>query len=849
MWRTTWKGMWSHKRRLIGTTMAVLLGVAFLTTSLAIGSTMTAGFDDLFSEANAGTDVVVRNANVIGSGDSRSRGNLDAELVNEIDEVDGVASAVAIVEGSGRIVGSDGTPIGGGGPPTTAANGAGDSPVNPWQLADGRAPTDVGPGAPYEVVIDRASAITGSLDVGDETVIRMPQPVAVTIVGVATFGGADSSGPTTYAAFTDAAAAALVGRPGEVSAIRIAADDGVSQDELRDDVVTVLPADAEALTGNELTDEMMAEIEGEFLGMFKTILLAFAVIALVVASFSIHNTFSILIAQRSRESALLRALGASRRQVLTSVVGEAIAIGVVASVAGIAAGYGLAVALKAIMDSAGFDLGFDGVVMATSTLVIAMVVGIASTLLASVVPAVRASRIAPLAALRDSAVDSTAASTSRMIGGVVVTATSIAIIATATSAAEPLVRAGIGSLLTLVGAVILGPVVARPAASVLGWLPTVLRGQTGRLARRNAMRDPRRTSGSALALMIGTAVVALFTTFGASIKASVEQMVNQDFGGDLVIVSDDFSGPGLSPLVADEVAELPEVAVATGMAVGMITANGNEIDPAVVDAAEFGSLMDLGVSAGSFDDVTVGNVALSEEYAADHDLAMGSVIDVAFADGASTELTVAAIYGTTQNVGDMIVTPDDWMPHADQLGHVVVLVGLADGVAEADGLAAVDAVTARNGAPDAQTRSEYVDSLGSEIDQMLYFVYGMLGLAVVIALMGIANTLSLSIHERTRELGLLRAVGQTRREVRSTVRWESVIVAVFGTIGGIGLGVFLGWGLMRALVAQEGFGAFAAPIDSLAVVLVLAALAGVVAAWRPSRRAGRLDILSAIATD
>ena len=572
-------------------------------------------------------------------------------------------------------------------------------------------------------------------------------------------------------------------------------------------------------------------------------------IALVVASFSIHNTFSILIAQRSRESALLRALGASRRQVLTSVVGEAIVIGTLASLAGLAVGYGLAVGLKTIMDSAGFDLGFDGVVMATSTVVIAMVVGVGSTLLASFLPALRASRIAPLAALRESAVDSTSASKSRLIGGTVVTALGVATVVTATMADQALGRAGIGALLTLIGAVVLGPVVARPAASVLGYVPSLLRGQTGRLARRNAMRDPRRTAGSASALMIGTAVVALFTTFGASIKASVEEMVNEDFGGDLVIESDDFSGAGLSPQVAQEVAELPEVDVSAGMAIGMITANGDEIDPAVVDPATWNSLMDLDVSEGSFDDVTAGNVAVSEEYAEDHDLAMGSVLDVSFADGATTELSVAAIYGTTQNVGNMIITPEDWAPHTDQLGDVVVLVGLADGVSESDGLAAVNAVTARNAAPDAQTRSEYVDSLGSEIDQMLFFVYGMLGLAVLIALMGIANTLSLSIHERTRELGLLRAVGQTRSEVRSTVRWESVIVAIFGTLGGIGLGVFLGWGLMRALVAQEGFGAFAAPINSLAVVLVLAALAGVVAAWRPSRRAGQLDILSAISTD
>ena len=280
-----------------------------------------------------------------------------------------------------------------------------------------------------------------------------------------------------------------------------------------------MPANAEALTGAEMTDEMMAEIEGDFLGMFKTILLAFAGIALVVASFSIHNTFSILIAQRSRESALLRALGASRRQVLASVVGEAIVIGTLASLArpgrrlrarGRAEGHHGQRRVRPRLRRCRH---------ATSTVVIAMVVGVGSTLIASFVPALRASRVAPLAALRESAVDSTSASKGRLIGGAVITALGVATVVTATMADQALGRAGIGALLTLIGAVVLGPVVARPAASVLGYVPSRLRGQTGRLARRNAMRDPRRTAGSASALMIGTAVVALFTTFGASIKA------------------------------------------------------------------------------------------------------------------------------------------------------------------------------------------------------------------------------------------------------------------------------------------------------------------------------------------
>ncbi|WP_040496132.1 ABC transporter permease [Ilumatobacter nonamiensis] len=849
MWRIIRNGIWSHKRRLLATTTAVLLGVAFLTASLTVGSTMTAGFDDLFSEANAGTAVVVRNDTVFGSGDTLTRDGIDASIESRIASTEGVAAVEPIVEGYGQIVGADGDAIGGDGPPTTATNWVGDSPVNPWSLADGRAPRDVATGEPYEVVIDRASADTGELAIGDRTTINAPQPVDVTVVGIATFGGADSAGPATHAAFTDAVAISLVGEPGEWSTFRVAAETGIGEDELRDAIAATLPSGIEAVTGTELTAEMMADIQSDFLAMFRTIMVAFAVIALVVAGFSIHNTFSILVAQRTRESALLRAIGASRRQVLSSIVVEALVIGIVASAAGLAVGSGLALGLKTLMDNAGLDVGIDGIVVTSTTVLISVAVGIGATVLASLLPALRASKVAPLAALRDSAVDSSANSKIRLLAGAAIGAVGIAVVATATGARQPLTQAGIGALATLVGAVVLGPVVARPAAAVLGLGPAVLRGQNGRLARRNAMRDPKRTAGSASALMVGTAVVALFTTFGASIKASVDDTVNQNFGGDLVLVPDQFGQAGLSPAVAAEVARLPEVEIAAGMSNAVVVADGETIDPSVIDPSSLDDLLDIGVMSGSLDDVTAGHLAISTGYAEDRALDIDSEVLVEYADGGSEVLTVSALYDNTMNVGDVIMTPEDWAPHADQPSDVVVLIDLADGVSEADGQAAVNTVAARNGAPDAQTRSEYIDGLGSEIDQMLFFVYGMLGLAILIALMGIANTLSLSIHERTRELGLLRAVGQTRSQVRATVRWESVIVAVFGTIGGVGLGTFLGWGLMRALGAQEGFGGFAVPTTSLAIVVVLAALAGVAAAWRPARRAGRLDILTAIATD
>jgi putative ABC transport system permease protein len=409
-------------------------------------------------------------------------------------------------------------------------------------------------------------------------------------------------------------------------------------------------------------------------------------------------------------------------------------------------------------------------------------------------------------------------------------------------------RAGLGALATLVGAVALGPVVARPASALLGAPLAAFRG-SGRLARRNAMRNPRRTSGSASALMVGTAVVALFTTVGASVKASIGNVIDRSFAGDLVVVDESFSATGLSPALADELAALPEVAGTAAMTNAVVSIDGDDEYPTAIDPDRLASVFDLDESSGVVADLRPGQIAVSDVYAEDHALGMGSRLTFDYADGASEVVEVGAVYRGGEIVGEIVMTRADWTPHASRATDVAVLIDLADGVSLEAGQDAVRVVTDRLAAPEAQTGDEYVDSVGAEVDQMLALVYGLLGLAVLIALMGIANTLSLSIHERTRELGLLRAVGQTRRQLRSTVRWEAVIVAIFGTIGGLGLGTFLGWGLIEAIAAQEGFGSFVVPVVPLAAILALAAAAGVVAALRPARRAAKLDILSAIATD
>ena len=846
MWKTTLASLRSHKRRLLSTCLAVVLGIAFLSGTLVLGDATRAGFGDLFTEANAGTDALVRSSREIDVDDIAQTGALDASLVDTISGVDGVASAAPVVEGSGQIVGADGDPLGGNGPPTVAGNWVTEPGLNPYQLVEGHAPETDG-----EVVIDKATAEDGDLHVGDETTIRVPRPVDVTVVGLARFGSADGMSGVTYAGFTtEAAQELLMPQPGQISSVRVAAVDGVSQGQLVDRIERVLPDDTEALTGTALTAEQKDDIEGDFLGALETFLLIFAGIALVVAGFSIYNTFSIVVAQRSRESALLRALGASRRQVLVSTLAESLVVAVVASGLGLLAGIGLAAGLSALMDAAGFGLPVSSLVLGSGTIVVSMVVGVLITVAASVVPAVKASRVLPLAALRDVAIDRSGTSRIRLVAGAAVAAAGVGMTVAGATTVGSLPLTGLGALALLVGVVMLGPVAARPAGSVLGAPIARLRGVSGQLARGNAIRNPKRTAGTASALMVGVAVVSMFTVVAASLKAYIDDTVNKAFAGDLVIVADNFSTVGMSPEVAPAVAELPEVGTATAMANAALNVDGHDEYGSATDGAELAKVMDLNVSQGSLDDLTDGTIAVSKAYAEDHHLALGDAVPVSFVDGARQDLRVSTVYDDEDLVGPILIARETWLPHVAQASDVVVLVDLADGVSLAQGEQAVQTVADRYFAPDVQTRDEYVQSVAGQIDQFLAVVYVLLVLAIIIALMGIANTLSLSLHERSRELGLLRAVGQSRRQLRSMVRGESIVVASFGAVGGVGLGVFLGWALLKALSSsEEDFAVFAVPVGQLVVVLALGALVGVVAAWRPARRAAKLDILAAIATD
>ncbi|WP_405631591.1 ABC transporter permease [Streptomyces sp. NBC_00016] len=839
----------AHRRRFAGTFLAVFLGVAFLAGTLVMGDTLRAGFDSMFGNATAGTDAVVRGADTITTpGESQGvRQPVPTDLAGTVEAVPGVAAVAPDIQGAGQLVGSDGKPIGGQGPPTLAGNWIPDTQLNPYRLAEGRAPARSG-----EVVVNRGTADKGGLRVGDTTTLRTPDPVRVTIVGLATFGGEDGMAQVTFTGMTRADAEKyLTARPGRATSIVVRADPGVSQAELVDRLTPVLPEGVEAITGQESAQENTDMIASQFLTIFTTFLLVFSGVALLVATFSIHNTFAIVVAQRARENALLRALGASRRQVTEATLVEAAAVAVTASAAGLAGGIGIAAGLQALFPAIGFPFPEGDLVIGALSLTVPLVVGVLVCLGSALLPAVRAGRTAPLAALRETAVDSSGASRPRAVTGAGLLALAVAATLTGVLVTPSVWLAGGGAVLALIAFVVLGPVAAGTAVRVLGSPLDRLRGVTGGLARRNALRSPKRTAATAGALMIGVAVVSLFTVFGASLKATMDQTVSRSFAGDLAVSTPSFGagGSGLSPRLAPALGKLPEVDTAVGLGRGVAEVDGKGRALTVTDPVALRRTFDLGTVRGDLGALGTDGIAITRQEADRRHLTTGDTTRLAFADGDERTFTVRAVYGRSELAGDYVITRAAWAPHRTQDADTLLAVSFADGVSAAEGKAAVEKVAALYGNPEVQTRDEYAQSSAGGIDMMLTLVYALLALAVLIALLGIANTLTLAIHERTRELGLLRAVGQTRNQLRAMVRWESVLVAAFGTVGGLALGAFLGWVLVRASDgSSDSAFAFALPPARLAVVALVGIAAGVLAGLRPARRAAHLDVLRAIAT-
>jgi putative ABC transport system permease protein len=840
MIRMTIESLWARRRRVFGTGLAVALGVAFLTGTLVLGDTLSTNFKTLFADVSANTDVVVRNATVVepdGASDE-NRGLIDESLLASVRAVDGVAGAEGQIVGYGSLFGRDGKAIGGNGPPRQAGSWIDTPGLNPYELVDGRAPE-----LPDEVVINRGAAKAGDLHLGDRTVVQTPDPIDVTIVGTATFGGEDGLGETTWTAFTlPAAQAAVTRQPGKVSSILVSAEPGVSSDTLRDHIASALPANTEAITGKALADERVDAIARIFLNMLRTFLVVFALIALAVATLSISNTFAITVAQRTRELALLRAVGASRRQVRGAVTFEALLIGTGAGVLGVAGGLGIAGLLKGLFDAFGGALPAGGMDIRPRSLLVGLAAGVVVTVLAAQSPARRASAVAPVEALREADHEPRRPTGRRWVIATMLLVIGGALAVLSVRGDTPALAGG--AALALVGGTLaIAPLVVAPAVHVFGMVLRRTPNGSGRLAEQNARRHPRRTAATSTALVIGVAVVSLFTVFAASMKASIEDDVAGDFRADLSVNTAAFGGNQLSPRIVDELRSVPGIDGVVGLGRGPVLVDGDPTTITATDPNNLEAVVRLDVRQGAVSDVGDDGVAISESKARDNGWTIGSNLAFTFSDGATEHLTVRAVYATSRLAGGVIVPSDVWIRHVAQPTYRTVF--LTTGDASADTVRSAVAPIAERFGGDVQDRAEYTASMTNGLDMLLGIVYVLLALAIVIALLGIGNTLSLAVHERRREIGLLRAVGQTRRQARAVLRLESMIVSSFGTAMGLVLGGFLGW-VMYAAVSDGGT-RLAVPVVRLAIVAALGALAGVLAAGRPARRAARVPILDAIA--
>jgi putative ABC transport system permease protein len=850
MFWMTIKGLLGRKRRLVTTALAVTLGVAFMSGTQVLTDTIGKTFDDLFADALANTDVQVRQVaafeGVPGADTADQRGRVDASLIPVLKNVKGVAVAEGDIFGYARLLGSDGKAIGRPemGAPTVGAPWS-ETALNPFRLVEGQ-----GPKTDDEVVIDRKSARDGKLAVGDTTIVLVQAgPQQVRIAGIATYGTADSPGGASFTMFRPAAAQRLLAAPGKVDAISLIADKGISQTELAARVRPVLPPGTEAVTGAVVTEENQSAMREAF-SFFNTFMLVFAIIALLVGGFMIFNTFSITVAQRTRENGLLRALGASRRQVLASVLTEAVVVGIVASALGIAAGVLVATGLQAMLRGFGFDLQTGSVVFSASTVYVSVLAGLGVSVLAAISPARKAAKIPPIAAMHAEVTGSSGyGSKQRVMVGIALLAVGVSSMLFALLGDVPnaLAVVGLGVLAVFFGVSTLGRTISLPLSRVLGAPLPRLRGAAGALARENAMRNPKRTAASASALMIGVGLVGFITILAASTKTSINAAIDRAVTGDLVVNAGSGFFGGVDAGFAKRLEAIPEVDSATGVRIGGAKIAGTVERVGAIDAKSGFQIIDVQPVAGRPQDMGREAIAVYKDKAEELNLKVGDPLTVLFKDSGEQVLRVAMIYGedqplTTPYLLSMEAYEANFLDRYD----AQVYVKKTAGVTTAAALAAVEKVAAEYPGIKVLDQDGFKAQQAQQVDTVLGLVYALLTLAIIIALLGIGNTLALSIFERTRELGLLRAVGMTRAQLRRTIRWESVIIALQGTVLGLVIGVFFGWALVTAL-ADQGIDQFTIPVVSLVVVAVIAALAGVVAAIAPSRRASKLNILQAIA--
>lgn len=845
MLRAALRGVIVNKLRLVLTALAIVIGVAFVAASFIFTDTINARFETLITDISAGVDVYVRPVPPETGNDLVEFGSIPDEILAQVQAVPGVRVAEGAVAGYAQFVGADGDPVGGLGPPTLGFSWTTTSDLNPMTIApdNGRAPT--GPG---EVVSDLGTAETAGFGLGDTvTILTLGPPEQFEVVGLANFGSEDNLAGATTAAFELEEARRLFDLEGSYVEISVAAEEGVDAETLAADIDAATGGEFDVKTTEAANADQLSEI-GEALGFLNTALLAFAAVAVFVGAFIIANTFRIIVAQRTRELALLRAIGATGGQVTRLVVIEALVVAVISSLIGVFGGIALALLLAALMNAIGFNLPEGPLTIAPRTVVIAMTVGIVVTVVAAILPARKAAKIPPVAAMHEElARTGRKPLRRRAAAGAVVTTGGVGLLLFGLfgSVANPVLLVGIGALVTFLGISILAPLAARPVASTIGWPLPLLFNITGLLAKENTARQPRRTASTASALMIGVALVVFVAIFAASIKSTINESIFDNFRADLNASSTNFQ-IGISPTFAEQLAELDEFDTVSSLVFDTASLEEGGTDIIVVDPLLAEEVVNLDPSPGAFAALeSADGVVVSSTEMEDNGWVVGDTIVMGFPKEPETQMEILGTFGNA-DFGQYILNRDFYNTVYDNPFDSLVLATVAPGVDISEARVAADAIAEPYANVQIQNKDELVAEIEGQIDALLQLIFALLFLAIVIAILGITNTLALSIIERTREIGLLRAVGMTRRQTRRMVRWEGVIIALFGAVMGTGIGLFLGWAVVLAL-ADEGLGSFAIPWGQIAVLVVASGVAGVVASIYPARKASRMNVLDAIA--
>ncbi len=845
MLRAALKSIWAHKIRSGLLSLAILAGVSFVVAAFVFTDTIGEAFDDLFSEAFSATDIQVRRE----VDPDLSFGlpeRMPEDLVEQVSKVQGVDGAWGtVLSPYGQILDAQGDLLPTAGPPTFVTSWSGGP--SQFTIRDGRPPTGAS-----ELMLDVGTIERAGFAVGDtvEMLIGGPKQ-SFTLVGSLGFGEADNLLGTSWALFDLETAQQLLDAAGQVDAIEITIEPAGDLDSVIAAVDAVLPPGIEAVSSQSVAEEQTAQVK-EGLGFLNTLLLAFAGISLFVGVFVIYNAFRIVVAQRTRELGLLRAIGATRGQVTSSVLFESAVTGLIASVFGVGAGVVLAMAMQVLIEVAfGGDLPSGGLQLQVRTVLVALATGLTVTMISALLPAVRASRISPMAALRDVPTAGSRKSwRNRVIGGTPIALLGAAAIAgglTGLDVADmsPALLVGIGAGFVFIGTYVLSPLVARPVARLIGIPMRALSNATGNLAQRNAARSPRRTAATAGALMIGLALVATVSILAASTRDTATTAIEEAFTADLLLQPPGFGFIGFSSDALSEVATLDEIELVTGVRAGPAKVLGSTTLVAGVDPAVVGEFLDVETVDGSFESLGGNLIATTRSVADDKGLEVGDPVDIGFARTGARVFELGAIIDIAS------ATDVSWfMASATFSANYIedsitqAYVRLAEGVSIESGRTTIEAALEPFPGIEVIDQEELRNQIASQINQVVYLIFGLLAMSVLIALLGILLTLLLSVYERTHEIGLLRAIGMSRPQVRNMIGLESVIIAIFGALLGAGLGMAFGWALVAAL-ADQGL-QLSIPWAWLFTGFLGAALAGILAAAWPAYRASNLDVLEAI---